>query len=93
MVTHGILVPTISVRIRKPLPQNLQKEDIMSNIFDLMGMEVQDEEYESPNAGLNLRNIPVGGEFTANGIKFIRLGFEQGGILCITKKYVFFRVP
>lgn len=32
----------------------------MNNAFDLMSMEVEDEEYEVPNAGLNLRDIPVG---------------------------------
>ena len=61
----------------------------MNNAFDLMSMEVEDEEYEVPNAGLNLRDIPIGGEFEVNGITFIRLGFEQGGILCITKNSFF----
>lgn len=61
----------------------------MNNVFDLMSMEVEDEEYEVPNAGLNLRNLPIGGEFEVNGITFIRLGFEQGGILCITKNSFF----
>lgn len=61
----------------------------MNNIFDLMSMEIEDEDHEVPNAGLNLREIPIGGEFSANGITFIRLGFEQGGILCITKNSFF----
>lgn len=66
-----------------------RKDKAMNNVFDLMGMEVDDENYEAPNAELNLRCIPVGGEFVANGIKFIRLGFEQGGILCVTKDSMF----
>lgn len=61
----------------------------MNGLFDLMDMEIEEEEREVPNAALNLRDIPVGGVFTANGIEFIRLGFEQGGVLCITKNSMF----
>lgn len=33
--------------------------------------------------------VPDGGEFIFCGIPFIRLGEEQGGILCITKQNIF----
>lgn len=57
--------------------------------FNLMDMETLGEDRDVPNADLHLLDIPLGGEFKVNGIEFIRLGFEQGGILCITKESMF----
>lgn len=53
---------------------------------ELMNMSL-DEGDES--VIVDLRNVPPGGEFSVNGIDFIKLGFEQGGVLCVTKDSMF----
>lgn len=65
--------------------------DIFDTIVDMYG-EI-DDDGETMDQGIerpDLSNINDGDEFEFRGIRFIRLGMEQGGILCITKNSMFY---
>lgn len=66
--------------------------DILDFISDIMD-GVSDEDIQNllvKSGASNLAGtVPDGGEFIFCGIPFIRLGEEQGGILCITKQGIF----
>lgn len=61
----------------------------MIDVFALLGDKVEEEAYEPANPTLHLLDIPDGGEFTVGNMRFVKLGFEQGGILAILKEVPF----
>ena len=61
----------------------------MTDVFDLLGGEAEEEAYEPANPTLHLLDIPDGGEFTVGDMCFVKLGFEQGGILALLKEPLF----
>lgn len=61
---------------------------ILNVINDISEDDVQNLLKKSGASNL-ASTVPDGGEFIFNGIPFIRLGEEQGGILCITKQDIF----
>lgn len=66
--------------------------DILDFISGIMaGVSEEDIQnlLEKSGASNLASTVPDGGEFIFCGIPFIRLGEEQGGILCITKQNIF----
>lgn len=66
--------------------------DILDFISGIMaGVSEEDIQnlLEKSGASNLASTVPDGGEFIFCGIPFIRLGEEQGGILCITKQGIF----
>ena len=61
----------------------------MTDMFDLLDGEAEEDVYEPANPSLHLLDIPDGGAFTVGNMQFIKLGFEQGGILAILKNSLF----
>ena len=61
----------------------------MNNVLDLLIGEAVEGAYEPANPTLHLLDIPDGGEFTVGNMRFVKLGFEQGGILAILKEAPF----
>lgn len=61
----------------------------MTDVFDFLGGEAEEDAYEPANPTLHLLDIPDGGEFTVGNMRFVKLGFEQGGILAILKEALF----
>lgn len=66
-------------------------EDIFDTISRMYGELDDDTECDSTSGKdkPDLSNVSDGEEFEFRGIRFIRLGFEQDGILCITKDSMF----
>lgn len=64
----------------------------MNNVFDLLSGEAAEDIYEPANPNLHLLDIPDGGEFMVGDKCFVKLGFEQGGILAILKEPLFRQV-
>lgn len=62
-------------------------EDIFDTISRMYGELDDDTECDSASDKdkPDLSNVSDGEEFEFRGIRFIRLGFEQDGILCITR--------
>lgn len=63
--------------------------DFISGIMDGVSEEDIQNLLEKSGASNLAGTVPDGGEFTFCGVPFIRLGEEQGGILCITKQDIF----
>lgn len=67
-------------------------EDIFDTIVNMYG-ELEDDEPECQaevsKDKPDLSGVADGETFTFRGIEFIRLGFEQDGILCVTKNSMF----
>ena len=61
----------------------------MDDMFDLLSGEAMEDTYEPANPDLHLLDIPDGGEFMVGDYCFVKLGFEQGGILAILKESFF----
>lgn len=61
----------------------------MTDMFDLLDGEAGEDVYEPANPSLHLLDIPDGGAFTVGNMQFVKLGFEQGGILAILKDALF----
>lgn len=61
----------------------------MTDMFDILRGEIEEDAYEPANPALHLLDIQDGGEFTVGNMRFIKLGFEQGGILAILKEAPF----
>lgn len=61
----------------------------MNNVLDLLSGEAAEEAYETANPTLHLLDISDGGEFTVGDMCFVKLGFEQGGILALLKEPLF----
>ena len=61
----------------------------MDDMFDLLSGEAMEDTYEPANPDLRLLDIPDGGEFMVGDYCFVKLGFEQGGILAILKDSFF----
>lgn len=61
----------------------------MEDVFDILGSDIPDFEYKPANPSLHLLELEDGAEFNVGDTTFIKLGFEQGGILAITKQAVF----
>lgn len=61
----------------------------MDNVFDLLNGEAAEDIYKPANPNLHLLDIPDGGEFMVGDKCFVKLGFEQGGILAILKESFF----
>lgn len=57
----------------------------MDDVFDLLNGEAMESIYEPANPNLHLLDIPDGGEFMVGDHCFVKLGFEQGGILAALK--------
>lgn len=63
--------------------------DFISGIMDGVSEEDIQNLLEKSGASNLAGTVPDGGEFMFCGVPFIRLGEEQGGILCITKQDIF----
>lgn len=63
--------------------------DFISGVLDGVSEEDIKSLLERSGASNAAGTVPDGGEFIFCGIPFIRLGEEQGGILCITKRNIF----
>lgn len=63
--------------------------DFISGVLDGVSEEDIKSLLERSGASNAAGTVPDGGEFIFCGIPFIRLGEEQGGILCITKQNIF----
>lgn len=63
--------------------------DFISGIMDGVSEEDIQNLLEKSGASNLAGTVPDGGEFMFCGVPFIRLGEEQGGILCITKQGIF----
>ena len=61
----------------------------MDDMFDLLSGEAMEDTYEPANPDLHLLDTPDGGEFMVGDYCFVKLGFEQGGILAILKESFF----
>lgn len=75
----------------KIIVQKLQNErrNTMTDMFDILRGEIEEDVYEPANPTLHLLEIPDGGEFAVGNMRFVKLGFEQGGILAILKEAPF----
>ena len=63
--------------------------DFISGVLDGVSEEDIKSLLERSGASNAAGTVPDGGEFIFCDIPFIRLGEEQGGILCITKQNIF----
>lgn len=63
--------------------------DFVSGVFEGVSEENIKSLLDKSDTFNAASTVPNGGEFTFCGIPFIRLGEEQGGILCITKQNIF----
>ena len=63
--------------------------DFISGIMDGVSEEDIQNLLEKSGTSNLAGTVPDGGEFMFCGVPFIRLGEEQGGILCITKQDIF----